>query len=1105
VIGGKNKYMVNGHTAQASQVQNLFHSVQLNVNNPHFLIMQGRITKVLNMKPPEILGMIEEAAGTRMFENKKQNALKTIEKKQAKVDEINSILTNEITPTLERLRGEKTHYLKWSANNTEMERLERFCVAYEFAMAEKTVEESQEELAGMQSQEAELIATSKEAKQALAVNAKEVEHLSGQHEAMTDGAYKAAVKTEEALSKDLVKSTTEQTNKRAELARELKALEAMKKGGVEISEALAAKRAQIEAGAEELKAVEEAAAAAAEAASALQAEYRDMCAGVGNTSNEESLTLTDQIAAATAKAEECQAKAEQDVLRIKHLKATVASLRKEVKDTEKSVAGLAKDRAAAAARVASMEGDLASQKFDEGELRRLQGVCDEEEPAIGRLREQVEGLEAQLAGRLNFDYASPSRDFDRSKVKGLVAKLVQIKDPAHATALEVAAGGKLYQVVVDSEVTGKELLQKGKLRRRVTIIPLNKISEHRLQSSQLSRAALVAAKQGGTATCAVELVGYDQDLSAAMSFVFGSTLVCESLEVAKSVAFDKGVRTRTVTLDGDSFEPQGTLTGGSKANLGAVLGQLRSLSDASTELGVRQERFRAASSQLKRLESAINAFDAASQKVEIEREKLAQLDKQLSLSTHSQLSARLAESETGLAEAEEGVEVARKGKKDAEAKVASLRADEANFRQRREQLLAALEARVKASKSEAAKATNSLKKVQQKRQVLEMELNQLQEETSGLEDAVAQADKSVEVAREESELLAASVKEKEALHQAAIADVATLKGELTKLERDVKELKRQGAEAAKRKEVADLELTKLQHKLQRFEKDREAAEKFVSQMLRKHPWIAKEKGFFGKEGTDYDFSSRDTAAAQKRLKQLQSEQSTLGKKINKKVMGMIEKAESEYLELMRKKTVIETDKEKIYRVINELDQKKQQALNSTWVKVNRDFGSIFSTLLPGTSAKLEPPEGKTVFEGLEVKVAFGKVWKESLTELSGGQRSLLALSLILSLLLFKPAPMYILDEVDAALDLSHTQNIGTMLKTHFSHSQFIVVSLKEGMFNNANVIFRTKFVDGNSCVTRTVNKSSMAMVKAGSKGGAPNKRQRGGQGEEENEPVAAAP
>jgi structural maintenance of chromosome 2 len=90
-------------------------------------------------------------------------------------------------------------------------------------------------------------------------------------------------------------------------------------------------------------------------------------------------------------------------------------------------------------------------------------------------------------------------------------------------------------------------------------------------------------------------------------------------------------------------------------------------------------------------------------------------------------------------------------------------------------------------------------------------------------------------------------------------------------------------------------------------------------------------------------------------------------------------------------------------------------------------------------------------------------------------RSLIALALIMSLLQFKPAPMYILDEVDAALDLSHTQNIGRLIKTRFKgyptfsrstkvRSQFIVVSLKEGMFTNANRIYRTRFVDGTSSV-----------------------------------------
>jgi structural maintenance of chromosome 2 len=253
-------------------------------------------------------------------------------------------------------------------------------------------------------------------------------------------------------------------------------------------------------------------------------------------------------------------------------------------------------------------------------------------------------------------------------------------------------------------------------------------------------------------------------------------------------------------------------------------------------------------------------------------------------------------------------------------------------------------------------------------------------------------------------------------------------------------------------------------------------------MLKKFPWIQSEKEAFGVQGGDYDFESTNPSEMSIQLKQLKHEQETLGRKINKKVMGMIEKAEGEYTELLRKRKVVENDKKKIQAVIEELDVKKKSELERTWVKVNRDFGSIFSTLLPGASAKLEPPEGMAAWEGLEVKVAFGDVWKESLSELSGGQRSLLALSLILSLLLFKPAPMYILDEVDAALDLSHTQNIGNMLKTHFSQSQFIVVSLKEGMFNNANVIFRTKFVDNVSCVTRTVP-NSRATAEQGDAGG----------------------
>ncbi|KAL3152149.1 Structural maintenance of chromosomes protein 2-2 [Trebouxia sp. C0010 RCD-2024] len=254
----------------------------------------------------------------------------------------------------------------------------------------------------------------------------------------------------------------------------------------------------------------------------------------------------------------------------------------------------------------------------------------------------------------------------------------------------------------------------------------------------------------------------------------------------------------------------------------------------------------------------------------------------------------------------------------------------------------------------------------------------------------------------------------------------------------------------------------------KMQKDIMEAEDHCKRLQKEFPWIATEQEFFGKPGSDYDFEAQDVQAAFQEYEAANQSLQRLANKVNRKVLTMFEKADAEYAELSGKKQILHMDKDKIQKVIGELDEKKREALHASWVKVNQDFGSVFSSLLPGTMAKLEPPEGQTFLAGLEVKVGFGDVWKQSLSELSGGQRSLLALSLILAMLLFKPAPIYILDEVDAALDLSHTQNIGRMIKTHFPYSQFIVVSLKEGMFNNANVIYRTKFVDGVSAVTRTV-------------------------------------
>ncbi|KAI7888401.1 P-loop containing nucleoside triphosphate hydrolase protein [Mucor mucedo] len=273
----------------------------------------------------------------------------------------------------------------------------------------------------------------------------------------------------------------------------------------------------------------------------------------------------------------------------------------------------------------------------------------------------------------------------------------------------------------------------------------------------------------------------------------------------------------------------------------------------------------------------------------------------------------------------------------------------------------------------------------------------------------------------------------------------------------------------KSKECVELNLRiqKIAHENERFQKERATSEQTVKEMEVQHEWIVDEKQNFGEAGTVYDFQNMNLGDIKKQLSQTSAKHESLRKKINVRVMNMIDNVEKKEVALKEMLSTIQKDKKKIEDTIVTLENYKMEALEKTFVKVDKDFSDIFGDLLDGNKCKLQAPEGKSISEGLEVKVCLGGVWKQSLTELSGGQRSLIALSLILSLLQFKPAPMYILDEVDAALDLSHTQNIGSLLRTRFKGSQFLVVSLKDGMFNNANVLFKTRFKDGTSVVERT--------------------------------------
>lgn len=1063
VIGGRNKYLINGVNANNTRVYDLFCSVGLNVNNPHFLIMQGRITKVMNMKPPEILSMIEEAAGTRMYEYKKQNAQRTIEKKEAKLREIKTILEEEITPTIQKLKEERSSYLEYQKLLREIEHLSRLYIAYQFLLAEDTKERSAEALKEMQDKIKKLQEEVSENDKKIKALSHEIEELENRKDKEVGGILRSL---EDALTEAQRVNTKSQSAfdfKKKNLASEENKRKELEKNMVEDSKTLAAKEKEVKKITDGLSALQEASNKDAEALAIAQQHFNAVSAGLSSNEDGAEATLAGQMMACKNDISKTQTEAKQAQMKLKHAQQELKTKQTEIKKMD---SGYRKDQEALEA-VKKLKEKL------ETEMKRLNYEENKEESLlerrrqlsrdISRLKETEEALLARFPN-LRFAYRDPEKNWNRNCVKGLVASLISVKDTSATTALELVAGDRLYNVVVDTEVTGKKLLEKGELKRRYTIIPLNKISSRCITPETLRIAQNLVGPNN--VHVALSLVEYKPELQKAMEFVFGMTFVCDNMDNAKKVAFDKRIMTRTVTLGGDVFDPHGTLSGGARSQATSILMKFQELKDVQDELRTKENELQALEEELANLKNTAEKYRHLKQQWEMKAEEVDLLQTKLQQSSYHKQQEELDTLKKIIEESEETLKNTKEIQKKAEEKYEVLENKMKNAEAEREKELKDAQKKLDCARTKADASSKKMKEKQQEVEAITLELEELRREHASYEQQLEAVKEAIISYEGQIAVMASEVAKNEELVNKAQEEVTKQKEVITAQDNIIKA---KYAEVAKHKEQnndSQLKIKELDHNISKHKREAEDAAAKVSKMLKDYDWITVEKHLFGQPNSTYDFKANNPKEAGERLQKLQEMKEKLGRNVNMRAMNVLTEAEERYNDLMKKKRIVENDKSKILATIEDLDQKKNQAINIAWQKVNKDFGSIFSTLLPGANAMLAPPEGQTVLDGLEFKVALGNTWKENLTELSGGQRSLVALSLILSMLLFKPAPIYILDEVDAALDLSHTQNIGHMLRTHFTHSQFIVVSLKEGMFNNANVLFKTKFVDGVSTVAR---------------------------------------
>jgi len=1064
IIGGKNKYMINGANIQANRVADFFRSVQLNVNNPHFLIMQGRITKVLNMKPPEILAMIEEAVGTGLYEQKKQQAQKTIEKKDAKLREINDILNEEITPTLKKLKEERATYLEFQKIQRELDHLTKLHLAYQFLSASESAEKLENDKKIVEENLTKLQNTIVENVKQLENISERIEELQRQRDQEQGGKLEQLEKELKEKEKDTIKVESSLKSVKDSKKQEEKKKQQIIKGKNTDEKALDEKSkiaTDLKGVYDKLRENDEKCANALKAAQA-----RFEAISVGKFSSEEggkSATLQQQLMDLKANLTNAQTTVKTSDMKLKHNAEALKKAKAEMKKTDGEYARDSSNLKEYETEVENITKQLQNMNYEDGSFEEMEENYRNVKHETNALKTQVDTMGAKYPW-LDFRYADPEPNFDRSQVHGVAAKLFKIRDMKFAVALDTAGGGKVTNVIVENADVAAKILHKGRLQRRATFLPLDKMNSRPIPLDLLKKAQNSVGKNN--VWRAIDLVAFDNKFEPAMNHIFGNIMVCSTLDIARTVAYEVCNKI-CVTLEGDKMNPSGEMGGGSASTSGSMLTQIMSVLDASKNLEVKQEKLNDLKRNLQNLERTGQKFNQLKQQYEIKSHELGLIRDRLKTTRHHQLAQEVEEMQAQNAQLDKDLKEAKLLQSQGDNKMKELEYKIKNAKALKEKELKAAEVEVKQCKKDVDAAKKEWGAKEAEEAALTMEIAELKKAIDEANANIGNVEVSIQNFDEEIQKLVEALNEAKNEASTAKDAVKQQKEAVASTNKEISQAQTKMEKITKSNRDGELEVKKMENDMAKASDQAKDAKKTVEHMLAKYDWIAVDMRFFGQPNTAYDFKANDPHEARKKITKLEATKEQLSKTVNMRAMNMLGKAEEQYTSLINKKTIVENDKAKIRKVIEELDVKKKAELRAAWEKVNKDFGSIFSMLLPGTMAKLQPPEGKDVLDGLEVKVAFGDKWKESLSELSGGQRSLVALSLILSLLLFKPAPLYILDEVDAALDLSHTQNIGQMLKSHFKSSQFIVVSLKDGMFNNANVLFRTKFVDGMSTVGRT--------------------------------------
>jgi chromosome segregation protein len=996
--------------------------------------MQGDITRITEEPPLERRKIIDEIAGVAEFDRRRDRALYELEIVRERVERVDIILT-EVDARIEQLKVEREQALKYQNLKEKKKRYERSLYASKRNKLEQELLNIGNGISRKQKGKDQLVAELTDTREGIydleeqlsAINdqvshkgenehleiKKRIEVIKGEisrKQNLVDFVKKEVEERESQRRRTLVEKST-LTSKVEAIADDLSS-EAIRRGAL-LSE-LEEREGELLRLKEEISSVD------AESASVRDnlSEKRKLL-GEAKDKRADVVRRRDSVLDALRRKSSHVQTVEREIDELKLEAVAVSSeleiIHQEISGIKETAAGLLED-------IKDLEANREDVKLAlDAVERRLHQAQQEYIKAEARLKvtfgQTVEAVvNANLRG-----------------VRGVVAELGKV-DRQYATALEVAAGSRMRNIIVDSDVDAARAitLLKSQNIGRATFLPLNKM--HPIALDTLER-------REGIIDYAINLINYGPQYKAAFSYVFGKTVIVRDLEAARKLI---GTR-RMATLDGELLELSGAMTGGNDRH--------------ATKFVASEEE------ALERLGQHVKQYEK-------ERERL---QNELSATDEHIISAKR---EYSVAEGEG--ELLRKNTITVEERQRKL---EATVREKSVEYAAlhdekhSLSVDINELEEHLTEYNSTIESIEKKIQETERllkgsdisklteKLGNVADEVRRLDGRLGQADATITTLRLQDDYTKKKLSEvKEALQGAEdrirefrvdvtqhLSDIEQLEGELNaiygrerKLEGELNELRVERDEVLGQISVKESQKSEIQRKIDRIQEQIASLDYQRLEIESKVEEFKEEAGDLDVEVCDEPYEViLDT------LKDLEAQMEAMDD-VNMRAIEEYDTVTERKDSLIARRDTLFTERAEILERIEHYGQMKKEAFMSTFDGINANFRHIYADLSGGTGELALENSDDPFDGGLIIRSWQHGKHIQRLEGMSGGEKSLTALALIFAIQRYMPAPFYIFDEIDMFLDGANAEMVAKMIKQLSLNAQFIVVSLRKPMIEAAS-------------------------------------------------------